>query len=651
MKKLLTIAVLLLSMQMQVNSQNFANEYGKVSKEDIDLTCYDKDKSAEAVVIYDIGSSYFTRANDNFEVIYERTTRIKVFKEAGLKWASIEIPFYQEGNIFEQVYDIEACTYNFENGFLTKTKLDPESCKKEKINEYWNNQKFAMPNVKEGSIIEYRYKIRSEFLFQFRDWEFQWKIPVIYSKYVVKMIPFYQYSWILQGATKFTSQKSYEDTGMEQQYGYVKYRDMVYEFVMKDLSGFTDEEYISSINDFIIKIDFQLSKVVQPNGIMQNIQTTWPEMIKDMIKSDVFGQYAVKSEKMGPKLLDLSALSAKTMREKFDSIMNFVKINYRWNGMFGKYASKTPKTFLKDKFGNDADVNLFAIGMLNAAGVKATPLLVSTRQNGKIKHDYPFSHFFNYVLILAEIDGKNVLADATEPLKLNDRIPEVCINDKGLIIQKDKVEWINIQSVVPSKIQKLVKVTLTDSTQNTIIETSATEYDALDYRKDYGEDKTLIQKQLADKGYTVVDSSIIVKNQSNIMQPYIFSYSIVNMPEKINGKIYISPFMHETLTENPLKQQERTYPIDMVYPVRRKYYADIQIPDGYKVDFLPENDKIQNDQFELEYTIGTDDKKLLVSFTYSFKQPVYDPAEYIKIKYYFNEIVKKGTDKIVLAKE
>ncbi|HET7733354.1 MAG TPA: DUF3857 domain-containing protein, partial [Paludibacter sp.] len=360
MKKLLIIATLLLFTQMLVNAQNFANEYGKVSKEDIDLMYSAKDKSAEAVVIYDIGSSYFTRTNDNFEVIYERTTRIKVFKEAGLKWASIEIPFYQEGNIFEQVYDIEACTYNFENGVLTKTKLDPANCKKEKINEYWNNQKFAMPNVKEGSIIEYRYKIRSEFLFQFRDWEFQWKIPVIYSKYVVKMIPFYQYSWILQGASKFTSQKSYEDTGLEQQFGSITFKDMVYEYVMTDLPAFTDEEYISSINDYIIKIDFQLSKVIQVNGTVQNIQTTWPEMIKDMIKSDDFGQYALKCEKLAPKILDVTGLSAKPMREKFDSILNYVKTNYKWNGISGKYASKTPKELLKDKFGNAADINLFA---------------------------------------------------------------------------------------------------------------------------------------------------------------------------------------------------------------------------------------------------------------------------------------------------
>ncbi len=651
MKRLFTIVALLISTELVTNAQTSEYEYGRIKQEDVDMVSYNKDKSAEAVVIYDVGSSNFVESDGSYEVVYERATRIKILKEAGLKWADVEIPFYREGDIFERVYDLEACTYNYENGVLLKTVLDIADCKDEKINVYWTNHKFAMPNVKEGSIIEFRYKLSSEFLFQFRDWEFQWKIPVIYSKYQVGMIPFYQYSWLLQGATKFDSQKSYESTGFERTYGTVKFKDMIYEFVMRDVPAFKDEEYLSSINDYIIKLDFQLSKVIRLNGSVENIQTTWPEMIKDFMKADNFSKYAVKCEKLAPKVLNMAGLLAKSPHEKFDSIMNYVKNNFKWDGMLGKYATKSPKEFLNDKQGNDADLNLFAIGLLNAAGVKATPLLVSTRQNGKIKFDYPFNHFFNYVLILAEFDGKKILADVTDPLKLNDRIPERCINDKGLIIQKDNVEWINTQTVASSKVQKKILLTLDGLTQNATIETSATEYDALDYRKDYGDDKTIIHKRLVDKGYNLSDTSIVVKNSNNIIQPYVFRYAVKSKPEIVNDKIYISPFLNETMTENPLKQQERTYPIDMIYPTRRNFYADIRIPDGYKVDFLPENDKIQNDQFELEYTIGKDENKLLVSFIYSFKQPVYSSTEYLKIKYYFNEIIKKGTDKIVLARE
>lgn len=642
--------MLLFSLQTILKAQTFNNEYGKVGKDDIDYKSDPQDKSAEAVVISDDGQSYFSRINDEFEIIYERTTRIKVLNEAGIKYANIEIPFYGEGEIYENVYDVEACTYNFENGVFSRTDLDLNTCHDEKINKYWNIKKFAMPNVKVGSIIEYRYKISSEYLFKLRNWNFQWKIPVIYSRYLTKMIPFYQYTWLLQGANKFDSQKTYEDPLMERQYGSTKFKDLDYEFVMRNLPGFKDEEFISSDDDYLVKLNFQLSKVIDQDGVSQNVITTWPEMIKDLIKNEDFGGFARKSEGIASKIFELKSLSLLPAQQKFDSILDFVKANFTWNKLNDKYASKSPRAFQKDKNGNNADINLFAIGLLNAVGIKAVPVILSTRDNGKIKYDYPFTHFFNYIVIMADIDGKKVLSDATNPLSKNDRIPEKCINDKGLIIQKDKVEWVGLQTVIPTKTQKAIMITVSDSTQNAVIQSSSTEYSALDNRTDYGTNTHIINKYLLNKGYSVVDSSIIVKNQNDIKMPYILKYSINDKPEKVNNKIYVSPFLHEIIADSPLKQPNRSYPIDMIYPHKTSAFSEITIPDGYKVDFLPANDKINNDQFEFDYTTAENDKKISVSMIYYFKEPVYDASEYSKIKYYFNEIVNKGSEKIVFVK-
>lgn len=159
---------------------------------------------------------------------------------------------------------------------LTKSNLDLANCHVEKINESWNQTKFAMPNVKPGSVIEYKYKIRSDYVFNLRDWEFQWKIPVLSSKYIVKMIPFYQYSWLLQKASKFDSQTSKVDQGLEQNFGGAKYHDVISEYEMKNLPAFKDEEFITTSDDYIIKLDFQLSKVTQITGISQNVMTTFP---------------------------------------------------------------------------------------------------------------------------------------------------------------------------------------------------------------------------------------------------------------------------------------------------------------------------------------------------------------------------------------
>ena len=125
---------------------------------------------------------------------------------------------------------------------------------------------------------------------------------------------------------------------------------------------------------------------------------------------------------------------------------------------------------------------------------------------------------------------------------------------------------------------------------------------------------------------------------------------MISKPEVINSKIYISPFAKETLKDNPLKQVERTYPIDMLYPTKRTFYSEIEIPKGYKVDFLPANDKIKNDQFELDYSIACDGSKIHVSFAYYFKLSIYQAEDYSKIKYYFNDIVNKGSEKVVLVK-
>lgn len=648
MKKKLLILLILCS-KITVNAQDEFKQYGKIGLEAIDYKFCPFDKSAEAVVLSDLGESYFVQTSNSFEVVYERVTRIKIFNEAGVKWATVQIPFYREGDIYERVEDIEACTYNFQDGMLSKTNLDLANCHVEKVNELWNQTKFAMPNVKSGSIIEYKYKIRSEYVFNLRDWEFQWKIPVLSSKYVVKMIPFYQYTWLLQGATKFDSQTSNVDQGLEQNYGGVKYHEMISEYEMKNLPAFKDEEFITTSDDYIIKLDFQLSKVIQITGISRNVMTTWPELITDFLKNESLGGYVKKSSEIAAKQYDLKSLTSKTPQEKFDSIMTLVKTNFSWNKMSSKFASKSPKNFFKDKLGNAADVNLFTIGLLNAVGIDAVPVIVSTRKNGRVKYDYPFSHFFNYVIIFANIDGKNILADATEPQAANDQISVKCMNDKGLMVKKDQVNWIMLQPLLAAKKFSKMIVNVSDLSQSASIETTETNQDALNSRNEFGSNLNALKKSLINKGYNLPDSSLSIIS-SLPKTPYQFKYKTIDAPEIINGKIYVSPFLHEIIKDNPMKQPTRTYPIDMTYPTKRTCYSEINFPKGYKVEFMPEKIVIDNDLFQMDYNAVVDANKVVVSYSYYFKLPVYKAVDYDKIKYYFNEIIKKGNEKISFVK-
>jgi hypothetical protein len=649
MKLLKIFIVLLFGLQLNLRAQTFSTDYNKIGKGEADLVFYAPDKSAEALVLFDIGKSGFEQTDNNFKVIFERSRRIKIFTDAGTKWGEVGIPFYHENQIYEKIYDIEASTYNVENGIFKITTLNIANCHDEKLNEYWSIKKFALPDVKAGSIIQYRYKISSDYKFNLRDWEFQSKIPTLYSECEVRMIPFYEYMSLLQGAPKFDSYTSHEIAGVGRQFGPVNFQDIAYDYVMKNIPAFNDEEYITSINDYLIKIIFQLSKYKSTDGQITRVMTTWTELVKDLLKDNEVSKFAKKSEKLADKLFNPDSLANKSQKEKFDFILNYVKANFNWNKIYGKYASKSPNDLLKDKTGNDADLNLLTIGLLNAAGIEAYPLMISTRDNGKILTDYPYLKFFNYLLISATVDGKNILSDATEVLCKNDRVPSRCLNDRGLLIKEGDIQWVSLQNNIPSEIKTAFTIDSISNSSHASSMISAFEYDALHYRNQYGDDKKKIAARADANVYTIDESSVEVNNPTKINEPYNIKFNSTYKTEKINDKIYIAPFLDEPLTENPLKQNSRTYPIDMTYPVRRSYTSVINIPDGYKVEYMPENDKILNDSFELNYKVKNDGKTVAISFDYYFKKSIYPASDYSSMKYYFKDIIKKGNEKVVLV--
>ena len=192
---------------------------------------------------------------------------------------------------------------------------------------------------------------------------------------------------------------------------------------------------------------------------------------------------------------------------------------------------------------------------------------------------------------------------------------------------------------------------MSSNNQKASIESTSTEYIAYDNRYEYGDDTKSILKNITKKGYNVADSTLKVQNQNKINQPYKLKYVVENKPEIINGKMYVSPLLNEVIKDNPLKQQSRSYPLDMIYPEIHSFNSEITIPTGHKIEYLPEDEKISNESFEFIFATVINDNKITVNLSYSFKQSVYPAEDYSKIKYYFNEIIKKGNDKIVLVKK
>lgn len=657
------IIILFSAISIYSYAQETSKEFGKFLQSEIEMRSYDKDVDTDAIVLFDIGKSKFIESEEGgYNIEFTRTKRIKILKDDfDENLIIVEIPYYLDGyNRTERIKSIQAYTVHIENGFAKPKKVLNSSIYDEKINNNWRVKKFVFPDVRKGDILEFEYVFITPFLFNLPDWEFQNKIPTVYSEYEVRMIPFYEYSFLVQGISNFDYQNSVVDNQkrtwgtIAKSYGQtvsggLEFQDYIHTYALKDVPAFKDESYITSVNDYIIKIDFQLSKIHNPQGGTQEIISTWPALIDDMIKHESFGKYIKSSKKFAKKtienelhLADLSDL------DKAETIINYVKNSYSWNGFYDKYVSKNAKDFASQKEGNSAEINLYLVSLLKEAGIAAEPVILSTRNHGKVKYDYPYKHFFNYVLVL--VDNK-FLADGTESKLPFNELPSRCFNDKGLIISNNGVNFIELKSSSTSS--ESISITIDDikyesSNADVKVNIQSNAYLALNLKNKFSDDREVLGEYYSTNG---IDLKVLnTLNYSDYKKPYVLALQGKANLESIGENIIIKPFLNFPFQKNTLTQKERSYPVDFIYPFSENLESIINIPESYSINTLPNNLSISNDLAEITLTYEKLEGAVKVSGKYQFKKAIYKTNEYNRIKHYIGQIVKKFNAELVLEK-
>jgi len=646
-------------------SQDHSLIFGELSEKDKTFNTYAKDKEAEAVVLFDIGEAYFSESQrGGYDIRFTRTRRIKILDNAGLGYAKVSIPMYLENEgLRERVTSIEAFTYNIEDGQVKRYMLTADGVFEEKYRDSYRRKKFTFPKAQAGSIIEYRYVLETPFMFNLPDWEFQDRIPTLHSEYTVKMIPFYEYSFLAQGIGKFTAQSSRPDTKVREfgnvtkAYGTnvgngIEFRDMIHKYLMKDVPAFRDETYITSVNDYIMKIDFQLARINYPNGTKKDIITTWEDMVESYMKSDHFGKYMNRSKKEAAKFLKSHPeIAGMEMDEKARFLVNFVKKNYEWDGFYLKYARKSPKEFQEQKTGSSSEINLYLTALLKAAGIKATPVLVSTREHGRVHVKYPYEHFFNHVLVLVNTPSEEYLADASDNWIAYNRIPPECMNGSGLLIAEEGVHWIPISDKLLSRDQVDLEIEIEPNSLSALVKLkqTASEYEGYQYRYAYNNNMDELEEYLENQGLKEI-RNLETQNYTRTTEPYSIAVEGNAELEMLENQIIIQPFLNFPIRSNPLTQENRTYPIDMIYANESAFKTFIGIPEGYKAIAVPEDFKTDNAMMKLVMETTTEGDQIVVEGSYTFKKPVYNSKEYRMMKHYMDYIIEKFNEPVVLEK-
>ncbi len=677
MRKLLLI-MLLAVFSIQLKAESPVKKFGKFDKDELNRSVYEKDSSASAIVLFDVGRAYFKYSeNYGFRLMFDRHTRIKILKKTGYDYADFEIPLYNTASGEEKILGLKAVTYNSNKGKLEKSKLKGGDVFKDKYNSNWILTKFSMPNVNVGSIIEVKYTIMSDFNYKLPDWKFQDYIPVLWSEYLVEIPEYYHYNIISKGylpyeinensvVTNYIQIQSQTKSGptghgaptqtTQNATTNIPVITKILKMAVKEAPAMKKEAYMLTAKNYMSQIQFELAREKWPGKNERHYTQSWKSVNEKLLKHQDFGERLrfgkVISNDDTKKIIE----GCESDEEKIAAIYNYVRTNFKWDETYGVFTKTPLREVLKNKAGNVADINLLLVLLLQNAELDAHPAVLSTRKHGLLNLVYPSVDQMNYVVAYAKFNGKEILLDATEPNCPINMLPPRCLNDKVRIISETNSKWIEVNNNNISRKKVNINININEEGSKGSINISREGYSAYTFRNNLlsknSHEEYITEFENDNSGVKVNDFNF--ENIDNISENVINKYSDVNIEsiEILGDMIYFSPMIIDKTTSNPFVLEKRDFPVDFNYPMEYVYTYTYTIPENFKIDEIPESQKfnLPNNTAEYEYSSSINGNVINIEIKYKINKRAFLPNEYAELKEFFNKIIDKENKQIVLKK-
>ncbi|MBF9222224.1 DUF3857 domain-containing protein [Hymenobacter ruricola] len=652
-------------------------KFGQVDKKDLTAEPFAQDSAAAAVVLCDFGRSRMEGKGAGLQVVFERVTRVKILRKAGFDYATVEIPLYHRDDDQEKVSGLRGFTYNLVNGVVEKTKLEASGAFIEKRTPTTNIQKFTLPNVREGAVIEYAYTLRSDFLFNFQDWTFQQDIPVRWSEYRVSLPVFYKYKIIYQGSRPFDVNESHAGTvglvlddripagaglsaGTSTGTLGITAPTEEHQWVLKNVPAFREEPYMTTARDYLARLDFELTAEQWSATDFRDLTGTWGKINSTLLADEDFGGRLGRSGPLKEPAQALAVLHP-TVTARAAAVRQLVMAAVRYDGKDHCFAQEPLRKAYDAHRGSSADVNLLLIAALRDAGIDAQPLILSTRDHGHVNKEFPLLDRFNYVVALVALaGGQDLLVDATEPLLPCGVLPERCLNRVARLVTKQEADgrWVDL---TPAQRQvRFQQVALTLDAQGGLsgkVHDERGGYAAAHARAelaDQGEKKYLAGLLRRHEGWAV--PKLTVGAAETVDKPLSLDYEFTQ-PAGDNaaaGTLYLSPLSEFGAGQNPFRHEDRAFAVDFGMMQEETLLVTLTLPAGYELASVPKPavvDLPDNGGRFLYNVASTAPGVVQLTSRLTLRKPVYAAEEYASLRELYGQLLAHQGEKLVIQKK
>jgi hypothetical protein len=598
-------------------------QIGSVTLQELSMTAYEKDSSAGAVILSDMGELDCSGENAEF-TCYQK---IKIFKKDFFDLATQSIHLKGDQDVFK----VEGACHVWENGKKMSYPLTKELVHKIEEGDERHIQ-FSIPNLKEGAVIEFRYTIISEHTIYLPHWSFQSRVPVKKSELKFKSVKI-DFGYEIQGFYPLSVSTKDVEQGD-------------YCWAINDLPAFEDEEYVIRPEEYNSAIQFY----VHPP---RNIEEGWREMIKGVKNKDSFMRPDV--DFLLPHLESIKQKSKDSL-SLMAACYDFIKDNVKFKEGENNINCRPMKRVFAEKSGNAAEINLMLCYLLREAGFVADPIITSTRAFGRISpNSYPSKYNFNYMVTITKINGTTYYLDATDDLRPYSFPSSSILECEGAALQKKDLTWVKLVPTATYSDAWVMDMQLDEAgvyMGKAICVKKG--YSALEARKEIRESGIDAYKRKIRKMFGLLEvMDIRLENIEDINKNLMIYFNVQLEDTLAGGKILLTPILVRSFESNPFKLKERTFPIDFVFPVDFSYRINIKYPVSYKVQSIPANAAFitKDNSMSYKYIQTVSDFNLLTIFDkFQSKNCYYDPILYPSIKELIGKMVEKQKEDLIFSK-
>ena len=632
-------------------------KWGKPTEQELNMTEYAADKDAEAVVLYHKTDVRYQFVNDDFKVYYRVNTRLKVLKPEGKRFADGEIVYVENANNRgrrELVAGLKATAYNMENGRLVKTKMERSMTSEERLDKNQMVMKFSVPQVKVGTVVEYEYRIESDYYGNIRDWYAQQDIPVLYTCYELSIPDWFSFNIEETGMNNLEKKAYSEPLTLLFSGGTENIQTNIKTFVGRNLPALKDDDFVWCASDYGDKVTAELANIFVPGAVYQNYTSTWDDVDSQLMSDEDFGGRLKRSSPLKDEINAAGIPGISDMTERITAVWKLLKSKVRWNGKYSLWGESASK-ILKEGTGSNADINFLLINMLKDAGIGATPVVMRTRDSGILPLSHSSLKYLNtFVVGIPMTDTGMVYLDGSAEDGYLSVLPANLLVSRARLIQTTGADlWVNLQTNAQGSEKTAIQAKLDaegllKGNRSSILLDEAAAAKRREWRQ--AKDSTeLIQEMQEREGIEI--QSYRLEGRHDFSPSVREELTFTKQCDAAGDLIYLNPLIFIPQRKSPFTAAERMLPIEFPYKQSEMQNVMITLPQGYVVEEVPKPIVIKLDGATARIAYSLLDNMLNIQYMMNIDKTLFAPTEYQDLKAFFDRVVESNKQIITLKKQ